>query len=241
MQEEGRFVEQSLGGFDALDHNAACHRVQAGVFFRAQLPTGKYDDRHFRQRLIGAQLLEDFESGHVGQSQIQNHAVSRLPTQSGERISSGTGGFNLDVVVAKQFRDTEQLGRIILDHKQTFAPRSRIFLDASERGLNAFRRRRLGDERECAAREAMVLVLVERDDLYGDMTRQRILFELAQDAPTQHVGQKNVKRDRTGLILLGKLECVGAAHCYEHLEPLVPREIDQDAAVVRIVLDDQQY
>ena len=42
------------------------------------------------------------------------------------------------------------------------------------------------------------------------------------------------------LVLLGEFERVRAARRHQHLEALVAREIDQDAAVVRVVLDDQQ-
>ena len=109
-----------------------------------------------------------------------------------------------------------------------------------KRGFDALRGRRLGDERESAAREAVLAVLVERDDLHRDVPGQRVLLELAQHGPAQHVGQEDVERDRGRLVLLGELERVGAAHRHQHLEALVAREIDQHARIVRIVLDDQQ-
>ena len=34
MQEQRGFVEQTLGRFDPLHHDAACHGVQLGVFLR---------------------------------------------------------------------------------------------------------------------------------------------------------------------------------------------------------------
>ena len=109
-----------------------------------------------------------------------------------------------------------------------------------ERGVDAFGRGRLGDEREGAARQRVLAVLVERDDLHRDVAGQRVLLELAQHRPAQHVGQEHVERDRGRLELLGELERVGAAHRDQHLEALVAREVHDDAGVVRIVLDDQQ-
>ena len=109
-----------------------------------------------------------------------------------------------------------------------------------ERVRDAFRRRRLDDEGERAARQPVLAILVERDDLHRDVARQRILLELAEHVPAQHVGQEHVERDRGRLILLGQIERVFAAHRQQHLEALVAGEIDQDARIVRIVLDDQQ-
>ena len=116
----------------------------------------------------------------------------------------------------------------------------RVLLDARQRGVDAFGRRRLGDEGEGAARQRVLAVLVERDDLHRDVPRQRVLLELAQHRPAQHVGQEHVERHRGRLELLGQIERIGAAHRHQHLEALVAREIHQHARVVRIVLDDQQ-
>ena len=85
-----------------------------------------------------------------------------------------------------------------------------------------------------------MLVFIERDDLHGNVARQRILLELAQHAPAQHVGKEDVERNGARLILLGKLKRVGAAHGHQHFEALVAREIDQNAGIVGIVLHDQQ-
>ncbi len=99
---------------------------------------------------------------------------------------------------------------------------------------------RLGDEGECAARQRVLAVLVERDDLHRDVPRQRILLELAEHGPAQHVGQEHVERHRGRLELLGEIERVGAARGDQHLEALVAGEVQDDARVMRVVLDDQQ-
>ena len=49
MQEQRRFVEQALGRFDALDHDAARHGVQLGILLGRQLPAGEHHDGNFRQ------------------------------------------------------------------------------------------------------------------------------------------------------------------------------------------------
>ena len=157
-----------------------------------------------------------------------------------ERLGAGAGIDDLDVVVAEQFADAHLLGLVVLDDQQALAARLREFLDPRQRLGDAFARRRLGDEGEGAARQPVLAVLVERDDLHRDMPGQRVLLELAEHVPAQHVGQEHVERHRGRLILLGEIERVVAAHRQQRLEALVAREIDQDARIVRIVLDDQQ-
>ena len=109
-----------------------------------------------------------------------------------------------------------------------------------KRGADAFGRRRLVDEGERAARQRVLAVLVERDDLHRNVPGQRIVLELAQHGPAEHVGQEHVERDRGRLELLGELERLGAARRDQHLEALVAGEIDQHARIMRVVLDDQQ-
>ena len=185
-------------------------------------------------------LLQHIEAGHVRQPEIEHDAVAWLVAQDGERLLAGAGGDDLDIVVAEQFADAHLLGLVVLDDQQTLAARRGIFLDARQRRVHAFGGRRLGDERECAARQRVLAILVERDDLHGDMPRQRILLELAQHRPAQHVGQEHVERYRGRLELLGQIERIGAARRDQHLEALVAGEVQDDARIVRIVLDDQQ-
>ena len=86
----------------------------------------------------------------------------------------------------------------------------------------------------------MLAVFVQGDDLHRDVPRQRIMLELAQHRPAQHVRQEHVERNRRRLILLGEIERLGAAGGDQHLESLVAREIDQHPRIMRVVLDDQE-
>ncbi len=156
-------------------------------------------------------------SGSRRSSTTQSHCRSR---RMRERLLAGAGGDDLDVVVAEQFADAHLLGRVVLDDQQALAARRGVFLDARQRRVDAFGRRRLGDEREGAARQRVLAVLVERDDLHRDVPRQRILLELAQHRPAQHVGQEHVERDRGRLELLGKIERVAPRVATSTLKPL---------------------
>ena len=140
--------------------------------------------------------------------------------------------------MAEQLGDAHLLGAVVL-HQQTLAARLGVFLDARQGGFDTLGRGRLGDEREGAARQAVLAVLVERDDLHRDVPRERVLLELAEHVPPQHVGQEDVERDRGRLILLGEIEASRRAS-RQHLEALVAGEVDHDPGIVRIVLHDQQ-
>ena len=240
MQEQRGLIEQPLGGFDALDHDAARHGVELRVLLRREFAAGEHHDRHFRERRIGADLLQHLEARHVRQPQVENDAVARLLAQRCERLRAGADRNDLDVVVAEQLGDAHLLGRIVLDDEQTLAARLGVFLDARQRVFETFRRRRLGHERECAARESVPPVLVERDDLHRDVAGCRVLLELAQHRPAEHVGQEHVERNCGRLVLLGEIQRLGAARGDQHPETPVAGEIDHDPRIVRIVLDDQQ-
>ena len=86
----------------------------------------------------------------------------------------------------------------------------------------------------------MLAVFVERDDLDRNVPRQRIVLELAQHGPAQHVRQEHVERNRRRLELLCQFQRFRAACCDQHLEALVAGEVDQHARIMRIVFDDQK-
>src|SRR5262245_26450348 len=86
----------------------------------------------------------------------------------------------------------------------------------------------------------MMLVFVERNDLHRNVAGQRILFELTQHAPAEHIGKEDIERNGVRLILFGKLKRIGAALSYQHFETFRAGEIDQKPRVVWVVLHDQQ-
>ena len=176
-------------------------------------------------------------SGSRRSSTTQSHGWF---AQRRQRIGAGVGGEDLDVVVAEQFGDAHLLGGVVLHDQQALAPGFGVFLDLRQRRADALGRRRLVDEGERAARQRMLTVFVERDDLHRNVPRQRIVLELAQHGPAQHVRQEHVERNRRRLELLGEFERLGAAAGDQHLEALVAGQIDQHPRIMRIVLDDQE-
>ena len=78
VQEQRRLVEQPLGQLDALDDDAARHRVQLRVLLRRQLAAGEDDDRQVGEPPVVADRFEQLEARHVGQPQIEHDAIGRL-------------------------------------------------------------------------------------------------------------------------------------------------------------------
>ena len=192
-----------------------------------------------RSRLV-ADLLQHLEARHVGQPQVEHHAVDGLLAQRLSASLAGAGRDDLDVVVAEQLGDAELLGGLSSTTSRRLRRGCAKSLIRRQRRLQALGRRRLGDEREGAARQAVLPVLVQRDDLHRDVPRRRVLLELAEHGPAQHVGQEDVERHGGRPVLARQRQRLGAARRDQHLEAVVAREVDQDAGVMRIVLDDQQ-
>ena len=77
---------------------------------------------------------------------------------------------------------------IVFHDQEALAARRRVFLDPGQRRLQALRGRRLRHEREGAAGEAVLPVFVERQHLHRDVPCRRIVLELAEHGPAEHVG-----------------------------------------------------
>ena len=149
-------------------------------------------------------------------------------------------GRDLYVVVLEQRFEPQAPVRMVLDDQESLVPLLGVALDPSERGLEAGSRRRLGDERERAARKSRLPLFVDGDDLDRYVSSLRIAFELAQHGPSEHVGQEQVERDRGRLVCSHEAQCLGAAHAHDDLEPALTREVHHQLRILRVVLDDEQ-
>ena len=126
MQEQRGLVEQALRRFDALDDDAARHRVQLRVLLRRQLLAGEDDDRQIRQRRIVADRLEHVEAGHVRQPQIEHDAVDLLLAQRMRAPRAPVPAVTMSMSSWPSSSEMlELLGRVVLDDQQAPAPRLR--------------------------------------------------------------------------------------------------------------------
>ena len=67
---------------------------------------------------IGLQFLDQLEAAHVGQSQIEHHAIESLVLESAQRFLTGGDGRGVNVAVANQFHHAHALHVVVLDHQQ---------------------------------------------------------------------------------------------------------------------------
>src|SRR5258706_2343196 len=154
--------------------------MQLRVLFGGKLAASENDYRNIAQLAVASELFEHFETAHVRKPEVENNAIAGRLAKLLERFLSARGGYDLDVVVTQKLRDAEPLGLIVLDHHEPLVARLRILANPAERGLDAFCRRRLGHERERSARQAVLPVVIQSDDLNGDVARQRVLLELTE-------------------------------------------------------------
>ena len=113
-------------------------------------------------------------------------------------------------------------------------------LDAIEGALQILGRRGLDQVGKGSVGEAVLLLLLDRDDLHRNVARFGLELEVVQHGPAEHVGQKDIERDDRRSILAGKSQRFVAARRHESLEALVARQTQQHPRVVRIVLDDER-
>ena len=159
----------------------------------------------------------------------------------GKRFGAGADGRDLHVVVPDQLLDAHALGRVVLDDEKLARARLGETLDAVERRLDAVGRERLVEVGERAALQTVLALLFDGADLHGDVAGFRVLLQLGQHGPAQHVGQEYVERNRRRLVLPRERERVRPAHCDQRLEAMVAREGEERSRVVRIVFGDEQH
>ena len=86
----------------------------------------------------------------------------------------------------------------------------------------------------------MLAVLFQSNDLHRNVAGCRILLELTEDGPAQHIGQKHVEGHGGGVIVIGQHQGIRTRCSGQNLEAVVVCEIDEDTGIVGIVLDDKQ-
>ena len=91
-------------------------------------------------------------------------------------------------------------------------------------------------------RQAVLALFFQRDDLHRDVPRRRVELELVEHRPAEHVGQEDIERDgrRAGTAAPATGPCAPLVATMP-LKPLSRARPEQDARVVRVVLDDQQH
>src|SRR5262249_28033505 len=100
---------------------------------------------------------------------------------------------------------------------------------------------RLGDESQCSGAQSALTGFVGGNDAYGYMARLHVVFESIEHAPTFHVGEKYIKRQRVRLVLARHLQGGSAQRRDQTLETLFARGVQQKRRKCAVVFDDQQH
>jgi hypothetical protein len=194
------------------------------VLLRRQCPPGENDHRDIGKLGTPTHLLQHLEAGHVRQPRIEHDAIARLRMKRGEGFGSVLA---LTISMSSWPSSAWMLNCSALLSSTTRRRLRRGCANSLIRDMASEMpsgRGRLDDKRECTALEP-VLAVIKRDDLHQDVTRQRVLLELTEHVPAEHIRQENVERNGGGLVLLGEIERVVAAHREQGLEPLVARKV----------------
>src|SRR5678810_38245 len=153
-------------------------------------------------------------------------------------LAAGGNGYQFDVLIAQQLHDGLALNVVVLDDKKTFCPGRGEGLDPIECCNQPIGGGSLDEIRKCAVGKAMVAVFFhQRDDLHRDMACGGIELELVQYRPPEHVREGNVEGDGRRM----ELTCEGQTHPAfgrdDTLESLVPCQVQENASVMRVILD----
>jgi hypothetical protein len=117
-REQPHLVEQTVGSGPVLEHDRLGVGLEPLRLGFAQRPAGVHDHR----RRLGALLLErlqKFEAVHVGQGQVENHAVEALLHQRLQRLARAARAADEEVLAAEAGHQRVRQGGVVLDDQQT--------------------------------------------------------------------------------------------------------------------------
>ena len=157
------------------------------------------------------------------------------------RLATGADAGDFDVFVRKQFNDAGAFGRVVIDHQQLLDARFGEFLNSGQGGFESLGGDGFVQVGESAALKTVLAFLFHGDDLHRDVACGRVLLEMAQDRPSQHVRQENVQTDGSGLEFPRQRQSHTAAHSHQAFEALVACQPQQDPRVMWIIFDNQQH
>ena len=148
VEEQRRLVDEVLQRSGVLDDRRLGHLVEPEPLVRGQVPPGVDDDPEVLRVDVALDRLQQLEAAHVGQVQVEHHAVERLALQRLEGLGRGADGRDPDVAVAERGDDAGPLDLVVLDDQQLPDPAIEEALDAGEGVVERLLAHRLLEEGE---------------------------------------------------------------------------------------------
>src|SRR5204863_8511757 len=88
--------------------------------------------------------------------------------------------------------------------------------------------------------QSAAALFLGRNNVYRNMSRNLVMFQAVQHRPPFHVGQLDVEGDSVGTIALRELQRRLAPRGDDALEAFAVRDVEEDARVGDVVLDDEE-
>ena len=130
-------------------------------------------------------------SGNRKSRITQSNLLSR---KASKRSRSRCRRRNFNVIVTQQFDDALALDLVVFNDQQAAPARLRVFDTRSKAFFSSPVVAGLMRYEKCAVPEALQALLLDADDLYRDMPRRGILFQMVQHGPAEHIRQENIER-----------------------------------------------
>ena len=120
MEKQRGLVQEPLGRLDVFEDDALGHGLEPHLIVVGELLAGEDDDRQILQGGLRPKLLQQFETVHVRQAEVEHDAVVRPAKQGVKRLAAGGDRRQLDVLIVEQLDNGLALDVVVLDDQEAF-------------------------------------------------------------------------------------------------------------------------
>ena len=206
VEEQGRLIDQMLQRPGVLDDGRLGHLLESVLLLPGEVPPRVDDDPEVLRVDVPLDRLQELEAVHVGQVQVEHHAVERPGPQGLEGLGGRPDGGDADVGVADRGGDVAALDLVVLHDQQLPDPALQETFDGGEGIVQRLLAHGLLEEGKRPQPDPALPAIVHRDHVDGDVAGGRVVLQAVQHDPAVHVGQEEVQGDRGRPDLPGNLE-----------------------------------
>ena len=241
VQEQRGLVEQLLVRLGTLEDERLDQVAQLRLLRGAQVLGGVNDDRQ-AARAVATDGLDQLQRrpcpAAPGRAR-RNRTIARCSACNASR--AGADARDVTSPLPMTFRISPRCRSSSSTSSSSLTGRAR---NSSVRASACCKRRvihRLFQHRERAHLQAALARIVDGDDVDRDVPRVGAALENVEQAPAVHVRQVDVESDQRRAEAAHQRQRAAAGRRHDGLEAAIVRQVEQDAAELRVVLDDQQH